>query len=60
MFSVYRKRKDSPNSPWHFNSHCSRWPEADFVQVRFVDAVAGERLCEECAKLEVEMFGRKK
>ena len=28
-----------------------------FVQVRFIDVKAGERLCSECAKLESEMFG---
>jgi hypothetical protein len=59
MFSVYRKRKDSPNSPWHFNTQCTRWPEADFVQLRFVDVTGGERFCQECAKLESEMFGVK-
>ena len=56
MFSVYRKRKNALNSPWHFNTQCTGWPEVDFVQVRFVDVKAGERLCQECAKLESEMF----
>jgi hypothetical protein len=56
MFSVYRKRKNSPNAQWHFNTKCPHWPEADFVQVRFVDLKTGERFCQECAKLESEMF----
>jgi hypothetical protein len=56
MFSVYRKRKNSPNAQWHCNTQCPHWPEVDFVQVRFVDLKAGERFCEECAKLESEMF----
>jgi hypothetical protein len=54
---VYRKPQNSPNSSWHFNTHCTRWPEVDFVQLRFVDLKANERFCQECAKLESEMFG---
>jgi hypothetical protein len=58
MFSVYRKRNNPPDSQWHYNTQCTRWPEADFVQQRFVELKAGERLCQECAKLESEMFGQ--
>jgi hypothetical protein len=54
-FLVYRKCKNSPNSQWHFNTRSPRWPEVDFIQVRFVEVKAGERLCQECAKLESEM-----
>ena len=62
MFLVYRKRKNSLDSPWHFNTQCSHWPEADFVQVRFIDPKVnqGERLCQECARLETEMFQPKR
>jgi hypothetical protein len=58
MFSVYRKRKNSPNAQWHCNTQCPRWPEVDFIQVRFIDPKAsqGERLCRECIRLETEMF----
>jgi hypothetical protein len=56
MFLVYRKRKDLQT--WHFNTHCSHWPEVDFVQVRVIDAKTnqGEGLCQECMRLETEMF----
>ncbi len=60
MFSVYRKRKNSLISQWHFNTQCPQWPEAEFVQVRSIDVKTGERLCQECAKLESEMFPAKK
>ena len=57
MFSVYRKRKNSLDSQWHFNTQCKHWPEGDFVQVRFIEGKARERLCQDCTKLESEMFG---
>ena len=60
MFSVYRKRKNSLDSQWHYNTQCARWPEVDFVQVRFVNAedIEGECFCRECGQLESEMFPR--
>jgi hypothetical protein len=57
MFLVYRKRKGSLDLPWHFNTRCPHWPEADFVQVRYIEGKASERLCQDCTKLESEMFG---
>ena len=39
---------------WHFNTHGTRWPEADFIQVRLIDE--GDPLCDECVTLEAEMF----
>lgn len=53
MFKVYRKRKDSPNARWHFNTVCRGWPEADFIQARVIE---DEPLCQECVKLEAELF----
>jgi hypothetical protein len=37
-----------PNTP--------HWPQVDVVQVRFVDVKAGQRLCQERAKRESDMF----
>ena len=34
---VYRKRKNSLNSLSHVNTPSLHWPEANFVQVRFID-----------------------
>lgn len=53
---VYRRQKDSA-APWHFHTHCSDWPEADYVQVRFFTPDESQRLCSECARLEDNMFG---
>ena len=61
MILFYRRHKDSLDLEWHFHTQCSRWPETNFVQVRFIDPKAGEseRLCRECIKLESEMFPQK-
>jgi hypothetical protein len=54
MLLIFRKRKD--DVVWHFHTQCQRWPETDFVQVRFLNQDDGPRLCEECARLEAKMF----
>ena len=56
MILVYRKHKNSTDEDWHFNGQCPRWPETDFVQVRFLIPEENQRLCEECLKLEAKMF----
>lgn len=40
----------------HFDTRCSRWPEADYVQVAYVKLAEGERFCDECAALEGQKF----
>ena len=58
MIVVYRKRKDG--SRWHFHTACPGWPETNYIQVQFGQLPAGERVCEECVRLESQMFPRKK
>jgi len=53
MLFVYRKRKDSTDSEWHFHTRCSRWPETYYIQTRYVDPF--ELLCPECVRLESAM-----
>jgi len=40
----------------HFDTRCSRRPEADYVQVAYVKLAEGERFCDECAALEGQKF----
>ncbi len=55
MILIYRRYKDSLDQEWHFHTECSRWPEVNFIEVRYVD-VTSDRLCQECANLEATMF----
>ena len=56
MIQVYRKLSDTWDLNWHFHTLCPQWPEVNYVQVRFVEPGGSERLCEECIRLEAEMF----
>ena len=58
MFTVFRKSKNG--HVWHFHTQCSRWPQDNYVQSRSVTLAQGERLCDECAALEAQMFPAKK
>jgi len=58
MLLVYRKHKDSSGTEWHFHTRCSRWPETNYIQTRYVDLRDNERLCTECAELEESMSGK--
>ena len=60
MMRVYRKRKDSSDTEWHFYTRCSRWPETDYIQTQYIDLRENERLCTECAELEASMFDKPK
>jgi len=56
---VYRKRKDSIDSEWHFHTQCSRWPETGYIQIRHINLRdENERLCPECVRLEAATFGK--
>jgi hypothetical protein len=54
MFVVYREHIDDLD--WYFHTQCPRWPETNFVQVRFVEVSDTERLCAECIRLQLKMF----
>ena len=54
MISIFRKHKNG--LVWHCHTQCPRWPEVDFVQVRYLNPDDKPRLCEECARLEAKMF----
>ena len=58
MMEVYRKAVDSLDSEWHFHTQCPRWPEANFIQTRFLNPDERRRLCPECKTLDAKMFGR--
>ena len=49
MIVIYRKRRDT--LVWHFHTKCSRWPESDYIQTRYINLPEDERMCDECAKL---------
>jgi hypothetical protein len=36
VIELYRRRKDSPDWVWHFNTHCPDWPEVNYIQSRFL------------------------
>ena len=59
MIEVYRKRKASLDSEWHFHTQCPDWPENDFIQTRSLKPDELERICPECCKLNVKMFPTK-
>jgi hypothetical protein len=54
MILFYRRRKT--DEEWHFHTLCPRWPQTDFVQVRVLNPGSSERLCQQCVKLDREMF----
>jgi hypothetical protein len=47
LVSIYRKA--SGCQTWHFCSHCSHWPEEDFIQQSMPPATG--QLCNECKTL---------
>ena len=57
MILVYRRNaaEDSLDLDWHFHTQCPRWPESEYVQVRFIQANESERLCQDCTKLESKL-----
>jgi len=59
MFEVYRKPVDSLDSEWHFHTQCPRWPEANFIQTRFLNPDERTHLCLECKALDAKTFGRR-
>jgi hypothetical protein len=54
MILVYRKHNNG--SLWHFHTQCPQWPEINYVQAQDVHPTGEERLCEECARLQSQMF----
>ena len=56
VFQLYRKRKDSADSEWHFNTQCLDWPEVDYVQSRYLPPEEREHICLESKRLEAKMF----
>ena len=36
VIELYRRRKDSPDSEWHFHTQCPDWPKVDYTQTRFL------------------------
>ena len=59
MIEVYRKRKASLDSEWHFHTQCPDWPENDFIQTCSLKPDELERICPECCKLNAKMFPTK-
>jgi hypothetical protein len=55
MIEVYRKRKDSPDSVWHFNTQCPNWPETDYIQSLELKPEERKHLCPECKRLEAKL-----
>jgi hypothetical protein len=54
LFTFYRKRINE--SEWHFHTRCPKWPErVAYAQKSHRDP--GDRLCENCIKLEKAMGG---
>jgi hypothetical protein len=55
VIKIYRRRK-AEEARWHFDTRCPDWPgpECDFTQSLHV--LPQEPLCEECEKLEAELF----
>jgi len=56
MIEVYRRRKDSPDSPWHSNTQCPDWPELDYIQSRYLSPDESARICRQCRTLNDKMF----
>jgi hypothetical protein len=59
MIEVYRKRKASLDSAWHFHTQCPDWPENDFIQTRYLKPDELEGICPECCKVNAKMFPTK-
>jgi len=59
LIYVYRKHQHSIDREWHFHTLCSHWPEMDFEQRRYLEQYQREQVCEECTRLESEMFRAK-
>jgi hypothetical protein len=60
MIQLYRRRKALADSEWHFHTQCLDWPEAEYIQTRYLKPHERERICPECTKLEAEMFPQKR
>jgi len=56
VIEVYRKRKDLPESEWHFHTQCADWPKVDYIQLRFLKPEEREHICAKCQRLEAKMF----
>jgi hypothetical protein len=39
-------RKIIAGDAWHFNTHCSKWPTADYVELEILPSVGA--FCDEC------------
>ena len=48
VIELYRRRKDSRDSVWHFNTQCPDWPEVNYIQSRFLESEEREQICPEC------------
>jgi hypothetical protein len=60
MIVVYRKRKDSLESEWHFHTQCPHWPETNFIQARFLEPSNSNHICAHCIELDSKMFPSEK
>jgi len=55
MIRIYRRSK-AEKPRWHFDTRCKDWPGPECEFVQSLHAPPQEPLCEDCEKLEAELF----
>ena len=54
MMRIYRRKAEEPR--WHFDTRCKDWPGLGCKFVQSLQVPPQEQLCEDCEKLEAELF----